>query len=97
MIEQRWLEKNQKHPAVETDESVIMPNPLLGVVVTMDTIVGGPPACRFRGRTPGSSRRTRRCAPTDGNPMAEYDDNKRIYPRRKNRIPAVLKPAIVAT
>ena len=40
MVEHWWFELNQKFPAVETDEFVIMPNHLHGIVVITDTIVG---------------------------------------------------------
>lgn len=40
MVERWWFELNQKFPAVETDEFVIMPNHLHGIIVITDTIVG---------------------------------------------------------
>jgi putative transposase len=40
MIEQWWFELNQKFPAVETDEFLIMPNHLHGIVVITDVPVG---------------------------------------------------------
>ena len=40
MIEQWWFELNRKFSMVETDEFVIMPNHLHGIVVITDTIVG---------------------------------------------------------
>jgi putative transposase len=40
MIEHWWVELNQKFSAVETDEFVIMPNHLHGIVVITDNIVG---------------------------------------------------------
>lgn len=40
MVEHWWFELNQRFSAVETDEFVIMPNHLHGIVVITDTIVG---------------------------------------------------------
>jgi putative transposase len=40
MIEHWWVELNQKFSAVETDEFVIMPIHLHGIVVITDNIVG---------------------------------------------------------
>jgi putative transposase len=40
MVEHWWFELNQRFSAVETDEFVIMPNHLHGIVVLTDTIVG---------------------------------------------------------
>ena len=71
MIEQWWFELNRKFLMVETDEFVIMPNHFHGIVVITDVPVGadlrvGPVP---EGAPPHPSGRTRRCAPTDGNPM----------------------------
>jgi len=74
MIEHWWAELNEKFSAVETDEFVIMPNHLHGIIVITDTIVGAD--LRVGPVPEGADRpsgRTRRCAPTiaptDGNPM----------------------------
>src|SRR6266508_2866850 len=40
MVEHWWFELNGKFPAVETDEFVIMPNHLHGIVIITGTIVG---------------------------------------------------------
>jgi REP element-mobilizing transposase RayT len=62
-IERWWFELKNKFATVETDEFVIMPNHLHGIVVITDTIVG---ADLRVGPVPEG---THRCAPTDGNPM----------------------------
>lgn len=40
MIKKRWLELNHKFPSVETDEFVIMPNHVHGIIIIVDQSVG---------------------------------------------------------
>src|SRR5215470_15492342 len=69
-IEKWWFELNRKFPMVETDEFAIMPNHFHGVAIITDVPVGADLCRPCTGRrTPNPAGRTRRCAPTDGNPM----------------------------
>jgi len=81
IIGKGWLELNRKFPIVETDEFVIMPNHLHGIVIITDVPVGADLRVG-----PG---------PENGNSAPQGDD-KRIHPWRKNRVMAFVQQTIVA-
>jgi len=43
MISNWWIELNRKFPTVETDEHVVMPNHLHGIILIHNDLVGADP------------------------------------------------------